>query len=529
MGLTIYDTTLRDGSQGEGISFSVKDKLKIATKLDSLGIDYIEGGWPGSNPKDEEFFYEVQNLKFNKAEVVAFSSTKKPFIDIKNDLNISKLIKSGVKTATIFAKSWDFHVSEALEIDLKENLNMISETISYLKKHNIDVFFDAEHFFDGYHNNREYAIKTLEAAENAGADMLVLCDTNGGQITKDIKMIFKDIKNITDLALGIHAHNDSGLAGANSLVAYEEGVVQIQGTMGGIGERCGNADLTSLIPSLKLKYGIDIVSDEQLRKITPVYNYIIEVANLIPDNQKPYVGKSAFTHKGGVHVSALKKNTKTYEHINPDFTGNKRRVLVSELSGKSNLEYKLKELGFNADELDKELLKRLTNRVKEMEHKGYQFEGAEASLELLVYKELGLFESFFRIDDFKIISYNYGRETNSEAVVKLFVNGEKIHVAAEGDGPVNALDKSLRKALAEFSPLINKLRLIDYKVRVLNSDDGTAAWVRVLIESTDGDKTWTTVGVSTNIIQASWKALCDSIEYGFVDKDEKKEQFSSAN
>lgn len=522
--VTLYDTTLRDGSQGEGVSFTVEDKLKIVKKLDEFGVDYIEGGWPGSNPKDEEFFKRVRGLKLKNSEVVAFSSTKRHGIGVRDDLNIKKLVSSGVKTVAIFAKSWDFHVTDALEISLEDNLKLIEETVGHLKDAGLKVFFDAEHFFDGYNHNRDYALQTLITARDAGADLLVLCDTNGGQLTSRIATIFREVREELDMPLGIHAHNDSGVAVANSLAAYEEGAVQIQGTIGGLGERCGNADLCSIIPALKVKYGLELPA-LNAGQLTPLYYYVMEVANLVPDNQRPYVGKSAFTHKGGIHVSALQKNSATYEHVPPELFGNKRRVLISELAGKSNFRYKLKELGFNIADFDQEKLKHLSKNIKLMEHQGYQFEGAEASLKLLVYREYKDYTSFFEVDDFKIISHNFGDETRSEAVIKLTVNGEKVHTAAEGDGPVNALDNALRKALNSFFPEIAEMKLIDYKVRVLNGNDGTAAKVRVLIETSDGEKSWTTVGVSTNIIQASWKALIDSIEYGLMihkGKEKKK-------
>jgi 2-isopropylmalate synthase len=513
MGLKLFDTTLRDGSQGEGISFSIEDKIKIVKRLDRIGINYIEGGWPGSNPKDEEFFNKAKDIKLNNAKIVAFSSTKRPEIPVTNDINIVKLKDSGVNIVTIFAKSWDFHVTKALEVSLKENLNMIYDTIYFLKEEGLEVFFDAEHFFDGYYNNRDYALETLKIAKEAGADVLVLCDTNGGQMVNQVEKVYKEVSEIIDIPLGIHAHNDSGLAVANSISAYENGATQIQGTMGGLGERCGNADLSIIIPILKLKYREEVVNNMQLKELTSAYNYIMEIANIIPDNQKPFVGKSAFTHKGGVHVSALKKDTNTYEHISPELTGNKRRVLVSELAGKSNLEYKLNELGFK-NKLNKDNLSKLTTIIKKLEYEGYQFEGAEASLELLVYKEYLGFKPLFKIDNFKIITSKSAIDTQSEALIKIIINNETVHVAAEGDGPVNALDNSLRKGLENHLPLIKDMKLIDYKVRVLNGNDGTAAKVRVLIETANKDKTWTTIGVSTNIIQASWKALLDSIEYG---------------
>ena len=523
MGLTIYDTTLRDGSQGEGIAFTLEDKLKIVKRLDKLGVDYIEGGWPGSNPKDEEFFEKVQKLDLNNSEVVAFSSTRRPGIKAKNDTNINKLVESGVDTVTIFAKSWDFHVTEALEIPLEENINMIADTVSYLKDNGLNVIFDGEHYFDGYKNNPEYAVKTLLTAEEAGADLHVLCDTNGGMLTEQLRKIYKETKAEVKIPVGIHNHNDGGLALANTLAAYEEGTAQIQGTIGGLGERCGNVDLCHVIPSIKIKYKDESLDKIASEKLTSTYFFVMETANLIPDNSKPYVGKSAFTHKGGIHVSALQKNPATYEHIKPDLVGNKRRVLVSELAGKSNFRYKLEELGFDLDNFDKEKLSHLSKTIKKLENEGYQFEGAEASLKLLVYREFYDLKPYFKIHDFKILSHNSsGDETNSEAMIKIEFDGERVHTAADGDGPVNALDGALRKALNDFVPEINEMQLIDYKVRVLNGDDGTAAKVRVLIETANQEKSWTTVGVSTNIIQASWQALVDSIEYGLLIEEIKE-------
>jgi len=519
MGLKLYDTTLRDGSQGEGISFTVEDKLKITKKLDELGIDYIEGGWPGSNPKDEEYFARVQDLDLENSEVVAFSSARRPGIKAKDDTNINKLVNSGVDTVTIFAKSWDFHVTEALEVSLQENLEMIEDTVQYLKKNDLKVIFDGEHYFDGYQSNPEFALKTLKTAEKAGADLHVLCDTNGGMLPNDIEKIFNETKKEVNIPLGIHAHNDGGLALANTMKGYENGAVHIQGTFGGLGERCGNADLCLIIPTLKLKYGEERPEKVDTKKVTPTYYFIMETANTIPDNRKPYVGKSAFTHKGGIHVSALQKNPATYEHVDPESVGNKRRVVVSELSGKSNFRYKLEEMGFDLERFDRDRLAHLSGTIKNLENEGFQFEGAEASLELLVYREFYDLQSFFEVDDFKVLTHNSGEETNSEAIIKLKVEDDMVHTAAEGDGPVNALDNALRKALNGFAPVINEFQLIDYKVRVLNGDEGTAARVRVLIETAGKERTWTTVGVSTNIIQASWQALVESIEYGLIENE----------
>lgn len=509
----LFDTTLRDGSQSEGVSFSIGDKIKITQRLDDYGIHYIEGGWPGSNPKDEEFFVKAQNLNLKNSELVAFSSTKKIGINVENDVNINKLITAGVKTVTIFAKSWDFHVIEALNISCEENLKLIEDTIKYLKYNGMNVFFDAEHFFDGFNHNAKYAMKTLQVAQDSGASTIILCDTNGGQIPSRVREIIKTVKQEINIPLGIHAHNDSGLAIANSLVALEEGVKQIQGTIGGLGERCGNTDLSILIPVLKFKYNLPLNSIK-IDKTTSIYNFVMEIANLTPENRKPFVGRSAFTHKGGVHVSAIIKNPLTYEHIPPEAVGNERRILVSELSGKSNLKSKIEELGFNASKFSESQIKSLTSKIKEYEHQGYQFEGADASLKLLIMREFYDYVPDFQVENFKILSYNFGEETSTEAVIKLKVKDKVVHAVSEGDGPVNALDYALRKALEDFFPILKDIKLIDYKVRVLDSSSGTASKVRVLIESKDSERTWTTVGVSSNIIEASWDALIDSIEYG---------------
>lgn len=510
----IYDTTLRDGSQREGISYSTEDKLNITKRLDELGIHYIEGGWPGSNPKDIEYFQRVKDLDLKKAKVAAFGSTRRANILPEDDRNLQAILESGVEVATIFGKAWDLHVTEAIKTTLEENLAMIESSVAFLKARGLEVNFDAEHFFDGYNSNSDYALKVLKAAQRGGADAIVLCDTNGGTMPFKVKEIVEQAKEEVDTPLGIHAHNDGDVAVANSLAAYEGGAQHIQGTINGYGERCGNANLSSIIPNLKLKYGEDLISDEELVKLTEVSRYVSEVANLLPPSHSPYVGDSAFAHKGGIHVSAILRNAKTYEHVGPELVGNKQRVLVSELSGKSNLVYKAQELGIEIDEETADLRKVL-DRIKELEHQGYQFEGAEASFELMVEKALGTYKKLFDLDGVRIITEKT-EEINplSEATIKVRVNGERVHTAAEGDGPVNALDSALRKALVDFYPQLEKIKLIDYKVRVLEGKEGTGAKVRVLIESTDGHKTWGTVGSSTNIIEASWQALVDSIEYG---------------
>ena len=511
--ISTYDTTLRDGTQREGISYSTEDKLNITKKLDELGIDYIEGGWPGSNPKDIEYFKRVKNLKLNSIKVAAFGSTRRANIKPEEDKNLQAILDSGVDVATIFGKAWDLHVTEALKTNLAENLSMVESSVSYLKSNGLEVKFDAEHFFDGYKANQEYALKVLKAAQKGGADTLVLCDTNGGTMPDEIKSIIEAISPQFEVELGIHAHNDGGVAVANSLMAVKAGAENVQGTINGYGERCGNANLSTIIPSLKLKYGYDIISDEQLKRITETSRYISEAANVTPPTHAPYVGDSAFAHKGGIHVSAILRNAKTYEHIKPELVGNQQRVLVSELSGKSNLLYKAKELGIELD--DDAQLKDALGEIKELEHQGYYFEGAEASFKLLMDKITGNYEKLFALESVRILTEKKEEvNPNSEATIKAMVKENKVHTAAEGDGPVNALDKALRKALLNFYPQVEDIYLVDYKVRVLDGTDGTAAKVRVLIESSNGEDSWGTVGVSTNIIEASWQALVDSIEYG---------------
>lgn len=516
--IKIYDTTLRDGSQGEGISFSLDDKIKIARKLDYLGISYIEGGWPGSNPKDLEFFQAMRDYNWENAQLAAFSSTRKPGVNVKQDSNIKSLLESGVKVATIFGKAWDFHVLRALETTLEENLAMIRDTIVFLKENGLQVFFDAEHFFDGYKNNPEYALQVLETAAQAGAECVILCDTNGGSLPWEVSAIIDQVKQRVDKPLGIHTHNDSACAVSNSLLAVQQGCVQVQGTINSYGERCGNADLTAIIPNLELKMGKKCLPQGRLKRLTEVSHYIAEVANMPSSNSQPFVGHGAFAHKGGIHVNALLKDSLTYEHIDPEEVGNYRRVLVSELSGLSNLLYKARELNLDVNSYNAETRK-VIKQIKELENEGFQFEGADASLELLLRKAFGQYEEFYQLKNLKIImEKNEAGEIVSEAIVKLSIGDEIIHTAAEGDGPVNALDNSLRKALNTAYPEINAMHLRDYKVRVLNGNDGTAAKVRVLIESANQYDKWSTVGVSENIIEASWQALVDSINYLMMKK-----------
>jgi 2-isopropylmalate synthase len=515
--IEIYDTTLRDGAQSEDVSFSVEDKLRIAEKLDELGVHYIEGGWPGSNPRDAEFFRKVKKLKFTTSTIVAFGSTHRAAYRVNNDPNIKALLSAKTPVITIFGKAWDFHVREALRISLQTNLDLIHNSISYLKKRIPKVFFDAEHFFDGYKANPEYALKVLESAQAAGADCLVLCDTNGGTLPHEIESIIKEFKSqISNLKsqIGIHAHNDTDCAVANSIIALEVGASQVQGTINGLGERCGNANLISIIPNLKLKLKYGCISDYQLKKLKEVSRFVTEIANLRHFRRQPYVGDSAFAHKGGIHVSAIQRHPATYEHIKPELVGNYQRVLISDLGGKSNIIRKVKEFNLKLDP-DSPKVAQIVKEMKELESQGFQFEGAEASFELLMKKTFRLHRKFFDLIGFRVIveKRREGEIPLSEATIMLKVDGKLEHTAATGNGPVNAIDNALRKALEKFYPQLKQVKLIDYKVRVLEAGTGTSAKVRVLVESGDEEHKWGTVGVSENIIEASWQALVDSIEY----------------
>jgi len=517
-----FDTTLRDGSQAEGISFSVEDKLRITEALDKLGINYVEGGWPGSNPKDMEYFKLAKDLKLNQAKVTAFGSTRYYKFKPEDDPNLLALIDAQTPVCCIFGKSWDFHVKEALKVSLEKNLEMIYDSIKFLKSKGREVVYDAEHFFDGYKNNPEYALKTLKSAIEGGADFICLADTNGGTLTSDlIKIITEVKKNFPNIKLGIHAHNDSDLAVANSIAAVELGAEMVQGTINGYGERCGNANLCSIIPNIELKLGIKNLKPEQLKMLYEISHFVSELANLPHNNRLPYVGESAFAHKGGIHVSAVQKHPATYEHIEPELVGNKRRVLVSELSGKSNILFKMKELGIEIKDKE-ELPKKIVQEIKKLESEGFEFEGAEGSFELLIKKASGEYKPIFNLKNYRVI-IEKEKENNliSEATIKIEINGKEVHTVAEGDGPVNALDNALRKALLDFYPELKDVLLSDYKVRVLGSHKGTASKVRVLIETRKDKNIWGTVGVSENIIEASWQALIDSIEY-FIYKFIKK-------
>jgi 2-isopropylmalate synthase len=521
MKVQIYDTTLRDGAQREGISFSVVDKLHIAQKLDEMGIHFVEGGWPGSNPKDIEFFSRAKKLKLKNARLVAFGSTRRANSKVETDDNIHELINAGTPVVTLVGKNSEPQVVQVLETSLEENLNMVADSIRYLKSQGLVVFYDAEHFFDGYKANAGYALQVLDAASKAGADCLVLCDTNGGSLPDEIAGAINAVQKMTKTPLGIHVHNDGEMAVANTLVAVTSGVTQVQGTINGYGERCGNANLCSIIPNLQLKMGIDCLPDANLAKLTEISHYVSETANLSQDSHQPYVGSSAFSHKGGLHVSGMQRWSGSYQHIDPAKVGNQPRVVVSELSGKSNIIYKAEEMGLGLDSQSKEA-KRLLEQVKILESQGFQYENAEASFELLVLRAKPGYKPPFELVDFMVVIEKKRRasmkneESLSEAMVKVKVGDEVIHTAAEGDGPVNALDQALRKSLLQFYPNLARVKLMDYKVRILEESGGTASGVRVLIESTDSDNSWHTVGSSTNIIEASWLALADSLEYWLI-------------
>jgi 2-isopropylmalate synthase len=521
--LQLYDTTLRDGAQREGISFSVVDKLNIARKLDELGIDYIEGGWPGANPKDSEFFARAGEIGLKHARLVAFGSTRRCNSSVETDPGLAALVCSGVRFATIVGKASALHVIQVLETSLAENLAMVSESVAHLISRGITVFFDAEHFFDGYKADKDYALAVVRTAAEAGAAYLVLCDTNGGTLPEEAANIVRTVKQAIGAPLGIHAHNDAEVAVALTLAAVREGVSQVQGTINGYGERCGNANLCSIIPALKLKMGIDCVTDAQLTHLTEVSRSVSEIANLTPESFLPYVGASAFSHKGGLHVSGMRKWSGSYQHVEPSHVGNQPRTIVSELAGRANILQRAKEIGISLPPKGKEA-QELLDKVKLLESRGFQYENAQASFDLLVHRALPGYRPPFELIDFMVVveksrrlgNAQCGEEMLSEAMVKVRVDGDTMHTAAEGDGPVNALDNALRKALCQFYPGISVIKLVDYKVRILEESTGTESSVRVLIESSDGTEEWRTVGSSTNIIEASWLALADSLEYWLI-------------
>lgn len=512
--IVMYDTTLRDGAQFEGISFSVEDKLEITKKLDEFGVAFIEGGWPGANPKDDEYFKRAGRLELKNSQLTAFGSTHRPGIKASEDKNLNDLANCSAKWCCIFGKTWDFQVTEALKITLEENLDVVRNSVKFLKDSGKRVMFDAEHFFDGYYANRDYALKALAAAVEGGAEWLVLCETNGGMLPEDITTAVEDAKLAFDVPLGIHCHNDSDCAVANSLAAVDAGATMVQGTINGIGERIGNANLCSVMANLVLKKGYDI-GIKDLKKLTALSRYVGEVSNCPAAPNLPYVGETAFAHKGGMHVSALMKDTRTYEHVSPDSVGNRRRVLISDMSGKASINEKLKDFGITVSESES---RAITDRIKDMEAAGYEFEGADASFELLVRRLKEGTEPPFKVTGFRLFIDDTGNNSmTSEASIKVVDSqGHEEHTAADGDGPVNALDNALRKALSKLFPVIDNIKLTDYKVRVLDEKSATAASVRVGIRTSDGENSWSTVGVSTNVIEASLKALVDSMEYAIM-------------
>ena len=523
--ILLYDTTLRDGTQGENISFTADEKLKIAHRLDDMGIHYIEGGWPGSNATDKQFFELARKSKFKNARITAFGSTRKPGIQADDDKNLQAVVASGAPAAAIFGKSWDLHVKQIMSNTLQENLAMINDSVKYLKGKDLEVIYDAEHFFDGYKANPDYALQTLIAAIDGGADFIVLCDTNGGSLSFEIKSAIKDIcKSLAEkyntgedslpVNMGIHAHNDCGMAVANSIAAMRAGAVMVQGTINGYGERCGNADLTSLIPIMCIKMNNQCITEKNLAKLKSLSRFVSETANMIPLNSRPFVGESAFAHKGGIHVNAIMKVPRAYEHMEPELVGNSRRVLISELSGKSNVEYKAKELGvelgangFNAS--------KIVSKVKDLEQQGYQFDVADGSFKILMEKFTDQFKPLFELKSFRVtIEKDKDQACSSHATIKISVNNQDEITAAEGSGPVSALDNALRKALEKFYMTdLDSMSLVDFKVRVIDGREGTKARVRVLIESRDQNHIWSTIGVSEDIIEASWSALADSFQY----------------
>ncbi|MGE5621159.1 MAG: citramalate synthase [archaeon] len=511
--IEIFDTTLRDGTQGEGISLSVQDKLLIARKLDEFGVDIIEGGWPGSNPRDEEFFRYAKSLNLQKAQLCAFGSTARDVKNITGDANLNALLLAETPVVSIFGKTWRLHAEKGLGLSKEENEELIYNSVRFLKENGRKVVYDAEHFFDGYKDDADFALSMLLSAEKAGADVLVLCDTNGGCLPNEIFEIVSTVVSRVKTKAGIHAHNDSELAAANTLSALQAGALHVQGTINGVGERCGNANLCSIIPNIVLKMKFGTKSNVDLQGLTALSNFVYETMNLVPYSRAAFTGKSAFAHKGGIHVSAVLKDSKMYEHIDPSVVGNKQRVLVSDLAGQSNIRYKAKEFGVDI-ESEPQLSKKLIAHIKSLEFQGYQFDGADASFELILHSEMKDFKPYFRVLNSKVNVMNDGSGMNeSEAILKVEVNGEIEHTASNGDGPVNALDNALRKALLRFYPEISLIQLIDYKVRVLDEKQGTSAKVRVLIQSSDGCETWSTVGVSSNIFEASLQALNDSINY----------------
>ncbi|MDD4890900.1 MAG: citramalate synthase [Phycisphaerae bacterium] len=517
--ITIYDTTLRDGTQGAGVSLSLEDKLMIAARLDEVGVDYIEGGYPLSNPKDVAFFAEAAARQWKHAKIAAFGMTRRKDCAAADDVGMNAMADANTPVCTVVGKTWDLHVTEVLRVSLEDNIAMIADSVRYLKSKGREVIYDAEHFFDGFAANEDYALKTIAAAVEAGADLVALCDTNGGTLPDRIEAMIAALRRHTTVPLGIHPHNDSNLAVANALAAVRAGATQVQGTVNGIGERCGNVDLTSVVPNLRLKMGRDCLSDEGCRRMTELSRYVWEVANLIPRETQPFVGTAAFAHKGGMHVHAIQRVARSYEHLDPALVGNSRRVLISELSGVSSVAGKV---GYNIT--DRAVLKNILDTVQTRENEGFQYEAAEASFDLIVRKAIGRYHSFFELDHYRaIVLKEDSQPPVTEATVKLRIgDGRWEHRVAEGDGPVNALDSALRLAIQEYYPALKQMHLADFKVRVINPRDATAARVRVIIESADRTAHWGTIGVSENIIDASWMALVDSIEYLLLREEDRQ-------
>ncbi len=526
MKIEIYDTTLRDGTQAENFNLSVDDKVRITRQLDKFGIDFIEGGWPGSNPLAVEYFKQMQGISLHHSKLSAFGATRHFKNAPEDDPNIQALIDAGTPAITIFGKSWDVHVYDALRIKLEDNLQIIEDSLAYLRKQVEVLLYDAEHFFDGFKNNRDYALATLGRAVKGGAETLILCDTNGGTLPHEIAPIIEQVKKYLEeqessVKLGIHSHNDSETAVANSLMAISLGITQVQGTINGFGERCGNANLTSIIPALVFKMGLECHAANNIDQLYETSRFVDELANLPHNRYQPYVGESAFAHKGGIHVSAVQRNPLTYEHIEPEQVGNIRRILISDQSGRSNILHKAQRYGLKLD-ADDPVMASIVKDLKDLENQGYQYEAAEASFELLMRKALGLQKKYFQLEGLRVMNnkYQMDKPPLTEATIRLYVSGDEVHTASMGNGPVNAIDTALRKALTRFYPALEEMELVDYKVRVLSGEHGTGAKVRVLIESRDKTSSWGTVGVSLNIIEASWQALVDSINYKLM-KDEK--------
>jgi 2-isopropylmalate synthase len=511
----LYDTTLRDGTQREGISLSVDDKIKIAQKLDEMGVHYIEGGWPGSNPKDVEFFRRAASLPFENAKVTAFGSTRRKNSRPEEDPNLKLLLEAETPVVTLVGKSWDLHVRDVLDTTMEENLNMIGDSVAYCKEQEKEVIYDAEHFFDGYKADPEYALATIKTAVVNGADCVVLCDTNGGSLPWEVEDIVNEVVEVLPgTQIGIHAHDDAGCGVANSLAAVRAGATHVQGTINGYGERVANANLITIIPDLQLKMGLNSLSPENLQQLTELSRYVAEVANLTPDDHAPFVGASAFAHKGGIHVAAMLKNIESYQHIDPELVGNKQRSVVSELSGRGNIVDKARQFGLDTESLD---VKRVLEEIKTLEARGFTFEGAEASVELMLRRTHPAYVPPFELIDFMVmVQQRRTRGLNAEATVKVRVGPKIMHTVAEGNGPVNALDAALRKALIDVYPQLSGVSLVDYKVRILDSENATAATTRVLVDTKSGSRRWSTVGASTNIIDASWLALVDSMEYALL-------------